>query len=337
MKKQRRIFVLVLLAIFGVCYYIMNQRYDELARYPYANKDNREIILEHLDTEEINFLCNQKIKPNEFLPYIEIPGFDIHNALWYNKAKISRDQDNTFIVNFINTYKSKMDYLKLETLITNYPYEVLQNFYDEGDTYIKDASLIVNAGDISIKPSNKSTLYQYTPNDLVNITDIPHVNQISGKDNVQVRKELIDPLNKLCVGASEINGKTCGDLILVAGFISYDEQVDIYERSVLTHGVDNFMKYDDYPGRSESQSGYVVKFQVAGNSDDMTVDILQAQEQAKWLQENAHKYGFILRFPSDQEKVTGKLYQPYTLRYVGIENAKKMYKDTVLFEDMEWK
>ena len=69
MKIKRMLFIIVLIALFGGCFYAMNQHYDELARYPYElTQKQRDIVLEHLDTEQINYLLAQKIEPDEFLP-----------------------------------------------------------------------------------------------------------------------------------------------------------------------------------------------------------------------------------------------------------------------------
>ena len=52
-----------LLAIFAVCFYWMNQSYDPLARYPYADEVDREVLLKYLDQEDINYLISQQIRP----------------------------------------------------------------------------------------------------------------------------------------------------------------------------------------------------------------------------------------------------------------------------------
>ena len=49
--------------------------------------------------------------------------------------------------------------------------------------------------------------------------------------------------------------------------------------------------------------------------------------QAKWLSENAYKYGFILRFPKGKENETGYIYESWHFRYVGVELATKLYNN----------
>ena len=51
------------------------------------------------------------------------------------------------------------------------------------------------------------------------------------------------------------------------------------------------------------------------------------------MQENAYKYGFILRYPEDKEDITGYIYEPWHYRYVGIEVAKFIKEKNITFEE----
>lgn len=334
MKLKRMLFVFSLIVLALCCYAIMNRRYDELARYPYATTENREIILQYLNTDDINYICDQRIEPNEFLPFIDKPGFDIHNTMWYATAKNAMDQDNAYIVSFINTYRTKMNYRDLGSLIRNYGYETLATFYDNNDIYVKDAQLIVDPSLLQVDPDDKHTLFRYVPNNLVNAADIPHENMVEGEERLLIREEVVEPLRELCTAAEEINGNTCGNMVLTTGYLSYDEQVPLYKQALLQYGPDGFSKYVDYPGRSEFQTGYMVTFTAVGNDPEVPA---AEQQQARWLSENAWKYGFIVRYSKAEETKSGKLEQPYTLRYVGKKHAKTMMQEHILFEDMEWK
>ena len=52
-----------------------------------------------------------------------------------------------------------------------------------------------------------------------------------------------------------------------------------------------------------------------------------------WLSRNAHKYGFILRYPKDKENITGFKFEPWHYRYVGIEVATYIKKHNLTFEE----
>lgn len=65
--------------------------------------------------------------------------------------------------------------------------------------------------------------------------------------------------------------------------------------------------------------------------DDVTADF-ENTEQFKWLSENAHKYGFILRYPKEYEDVTGIVYEPWHYRFVGVYYAGKIKESGLPFE-----
>ena len=118
MVWKRMSFIAVLLVLFAVCFYWMNQSYDPLARYPYADDADREILLEYLDQEDINYLITQQIKPEEIMPFIAVEGFDIANTRWYSTALQAQEDDVAYIVNFINEYNTRSFLFRLAEQVT---------------------------------------------------------------------------------------------------------------------------------------------------------------------------------------------------------------------------
>ncbi len=57
--------------------------------------------------------------------------------------------------------------------------------------------------------------------------------------------------------------------------------------------------------------------------DDITADF-ELTKQFRWLSENAHKYGFIMRYPREYEDVTGIVYEPWHYRFIGVYYAEKI-------------
>ena len=55
--------------------------------------------------------------------------------------------------------------------------------------------------------------------------------------------------------------------------------------------------------------------------------------ECKWLQQNAHKFGFILRYPKDKEHITGVIYEPWHYRYVGVQAATEIYAKGLCLEE----
>ena len=82
---------------------------------------------------------------------------------------------------------------------------------------------------------------------------------------------------------------------------SYDYQVDLYNRYVKSDGKEAADTYSGRPGHSEHQTGLAVD--VFNNNETYTN--FEKTKEFEWMQEHAHEYGFILRFPKDKEKETG--------------------------------
>lgn len=86
------------------------------------------------------------------------------------------------------------------------------------------------------------------------------------------------------------------------------------------------------PGTSEHHLGLAVDI----NSDiDVNNPDSTAAEQAlyQWLEDNAYRYGFILRYPPGKEGITGVNYEPWHYRYVGVENAEKIHSSGLTLEE----
>ncbi|MGI6168220.1 MAG: M15 family metallopeptidase [Christensenellales bacterium] len=76
----------------------------------------------------------------------------------------------------------------------------------------------------------------------------------------------------------------------------------------------------------------------------LAVDILSASyapldegfaqtEEGAWLANNAHRFGFILRYPKSKESVTGVVYEPWHFRYVGVEAASEIFQRDICLEE----
>ena len=103
-------------------------------------------------------------------------------------------------------------------------------------------------------------------------------------------------------------------LRIVSGFRSYSSQDALYSRYVRSQGQAEADRFSARPGYSEHQTG-------------LTVDINQTTEafadtaEGRWVAENAHLFGFIVRYPDGKEAITGYTYEPWHVRYVGVDVA----------------
>lgn len=115
-------------------------------------------------------------------------------------------------------------------------------------------------------------------------------------------------------------------LSIVSGYRSYSTQEAIYNRYVSRDGQEKADTYSARPGHSEHQTGLAFDINYAGDSFGST-------PEAAWLAENCWKYGFIIRYPKDKSHVTGYKYEPWHVRYLGEETAKKVYESGLTLEE----
>jgi D-alanyl-D-alanine carboxypeptidase len=120
-------------------------------------------------------------------------------------------------------------------------------------------------------------------------------------------------------------------IVAFSTFRSYDEQEILRQQYEKIDGKDA-ENYSAKPGTSEHQTG--LAFDIGGI--DRNKDLQESfnnTEEAIWLAQNAYKYGFILRYPAGKEKITGKQYESWHYRYVGVEHAKRIYEQNLTLEE----
>lgn len=110
------------------------------------------------------------------------------------------------------------------------------------------------------------------------------------------------------------------NIYISSGFRSYNSQKIIYNNYVSRDGQINADTYSARPGHSEHQTGLAFDLNSISSSFANT-------KEGKWVNENCYKYGFIIRYIKGKEDITGYMYEPWHLRYVGEELALKLYNN----------
>jgi len=119
------------------------------------------------------------------------------------------------------------------------------------------------------------------------------------------------------------------NIVAMSTYRSYDYQVDLYNRYVKEDGKNAADTYSGRPGHSEHQTGLAVD--VFNNKETYTN--FEKTKEFTWMQNHAHEYGFILRFPKDKVNETGYEYESWHYRYVGKKIAKYIKENNISFEE----
>lgn len=123
--------------------------------------------------------------------------------------------------------------------------------------------------------------------------------------------------------------------VVVSGYRSDEEQERILENKCQVYMDEGYPKFVAkqmalqwvaVPGASEHQLGIAVDI----NPD---YSVTKGWGFYDWLKENAHKYGFVKRYPEDKVDITGISNEPWHYRYVGKEAAKVMYEENLCLEE----
>ena len=161
----------------------------------------------------------------------------------------------------------------------------------------------------------------YVPKNLVKV-NIPFIDSISEEEE-QLEENVALQLEKLVKMASSEGINYLG----TSGYRSYKSQKEFYYNRVKSQGLKKANEYVAKPGTSEHQTGLCIDLT---NEDRWFVEVTK---EAKWLKENAHKFGFILRYPKGKEDITGKKFEPWHIRYVGEDIAKYIYENNLTLEE----
>ncbi len=121
-------------------------------------------------------------------------------------------------------------------------------------------------------------------------------------------------------------------LKVVSAYRSYARQQEIYTKNVTTRGKTSTDKVSAKPGSSEHQTGLAID--ISTDTVGCAIDASFGQsEEGKWVAKNAHKYGFIIRYPKNKTNITGYEYEPWHVRYVGKHLATYLYKKHLTLEE----
>lgn len=112
-------------------------------------------------------------------------------------------------------------------------------------------------------------------------------------------------------------------LTLASGYRSYATQTSTYGNYVNTRGQAEADTASARPGHSEHQTGWSFDIGDGGGACSFQPCFAQ-QPAAVWAKTNAHRFGFVVRYPWNLHGITGYYYEPWHLRYIGTGAAADM-------------
>lgn len=202
-----------------------------------------------------------------------------------------------------------------------------QNMTDNNTPWTPATEMDLDPKSITVFVNKEHSLpMEYVPEDLV----IPDINfDLLGFDERKMmRSEAADALEELFT-AAEKDGYT---LYGVSGYRSFSRQKKIFTENIVKRGKTHTLKYSAAPGTSEHQTGLAMD--VSSKSMNMKlIDAFATYPEGKWLAQNAHYYGYIIRYPENRLEVTGYAYEPWHIRYVGKDLAKYLFENNLTLDE----
>lgn len=210
---------------------------------------------------------------------------------------------------------------------------------EEGDkavTYPEDIQVITNHDNVilDIDPNSMTVLVNkelslptdYVPSDLVVPNVLFSFNYYDEKK--LMRQEAAEALEVLFAAASSEGLALSG----VSAYRSYDRQYEIFTNNVKVKGLDHTTKYSAIPGYSEHQTGLSIDVSTKSCNNRLDATFADTKE-SEWLIQNAHVYGYIIRYADDKTAITGYSYEPWHIRYVGKTLATYLYVNNLCLEE----
>ena len=271
-------------------------------------------IIDNLEAKEIPTPFSQEQReylasfniPSETLELLTTsPKFNIDNMPIYSKILTA---GGNYSVNYA------LNYALYPNVKTNFYQDIVQVQHPDSNLVLVNKNYRL--------PSN------YTPDDLVYL-DVPLYRDEKNNEANYLRKEAANALEKLFNTAMNEEGY---ELIARSGFRTYQTQVNLYNNYVATRGQQYADSYSARSGHSEHQTGLTIDITAQSVNAGLSETFGQSKEGA-WVAKNAHRFGFIIRYPQGRTSETGYEYEPWHLRYVGVEAATEIYQNDLILED----
>lgn len=165
----------------------------------------------------------------------------------------------------------------------------------------------------------------YEPDDLIK-PDVP-TRKESLQERILMRPEAAHALENMFEAALSEKGYT---LLAVSGYRSYGYQQVLFNQKREAVGAEKASLTVAKAGQSEHQLALAMDVQCA-DEPTLSEDFANTKE-GQWVEENCHRFGFIIRYKAEWSDITGYAYEPWHLRYIGVAHATAVHMLQIPYE-----
>ncbi len=263
-------------------------------------------------TNEANTLLEKGYSADEINQIYEyMSNKNIAKILTNNKVDLSEFyQISNFDFDKIDRYLTYQASggIEMKQAVTEVNLNLDTDFYSNIETIVEPSSVIVLVNKFHALPSD------YVPNDLVEIPSFP---------NLQIKDDAVDDFENLLAAAKLDNVI----IIPYSTYRSYEYQQGLYNKYLQTDSQEEVDTYSARPGHSEHQTGLALDVRSSSHWSNLT------DSDYEWMLNNSYKYGFIIRYPKGNSRITGYKEEPWHLRYIGIEHATKVHELGITYDE----
>lgn len=260
------------------------------------NKNVISKIYDKLEYEKIEFLTNYT--------YID-------NLKSYLDYKIFKSENLDRYINYKN--KDENSELSYKDIILNVNMDLDKDFYDTPKVIENPDDLLVLVNKYNKLPDNYEA------------KDLEEVDSNFTVSKMYLNKKAKKAFEEMCSDAKSINLT----IEAISTYRTKEYQQKLYDEYKNTKGFEYAEKYSARPRHSEHETGLAVDIR----SGLTPYNLFENTEEYKWVKQNAHTYGFIIRYQKDKEDITGYNYESWHLRYVGKKVSKYINEHDITFDE----
>jgi len=166
-------------------------------------------------------------------------------------------------------------------------------------------------------------------NDLLSVNGLKNDSYKLVDQEMKLNQTMIQQLNRMMKTFEMSTGKH--DMILTSGYRTIEEQEEVLQEKIELLGEEEALEWAMLPKYSEHHTGYAMDMSIY--TDQGNYIRYKGQDEYGWINQNCHKYGFIRRYSSDKEAITGVVNEEWHYRYVGIPHAYIIATKNFCFEE----